>query len=363
MERSNSINLRQFVFVCVLVLLAMRVIIEPSILYIASGKDGYISYIFALAINLIGILICCFIITKYPGVSFSDVLKKCLGSVICKVILALLFVFFTFKIIYVDYIMQSFLTVALYEDLNWVLFIIPLYLVVGYIACKGPRVIGRLSEIFLPIGLVVLFFTIMLALKSAELQNLLPVLSNGAKPVLKGIYSGLGQMGQFLFMLIFMENLAPTSKNVTKKVMLWSGVISVVIVGFCILCTAVFGEISVTLKESIIRITQFSPVMDETFRMDGITTALWCPLVIIYQIVCTYCAGWCLKHIFNFKKIEWPVTICLLVVFVSKTIPQLSSGLTLAFGAQYFGLLSITLQLVMPLVVLIVSIRKGVKNE
>ena len=211
MERSNSINLRQFVFVCVLVLLAMRVIIEPSILYIASGKDGYISYIFALAINLIGILICCFIITKYPGVSFSDVLKKCFGSVICKVILALLFVFFTFKIIYVDYIMQSFLTVALYEDLNWVLFIIPLYLVVGYIACKGPRVIGRLSEIFLPIGLVVLFFTIMLALKSAELQNLLPVLSNGAKPVLKGIYSGLGQMGQFLFMLIFMENLAPVS--------------------------------------------------------------------------------------------------------------------------------------------------------
>lgn len=360
MIKIKKISIRQTTFIIILLIISMRVIIEPSFMFSVAGRDGVISYFISFIVQIIGILFVCLIIKNNPNKKITDICEACFGKIITKILMLLLFMFFALKIIGVDFEVQNFLLEVFYEKLYPKFFLIPFFLVIVYVAFKGPRVFARLTEIFLPFGFLVLLYTLVIALGNAKLINALPLFSQGISPIIKGASYGLSQMGEFLALFFIMENIEIKQNEKLTLTLLLVGIISILFMtGFYLLFVSVFGEVAITLNEGIIRMTQFATAIDANFRIDGISAVMWLPINVILLCVYFYCAGKTLQYVFN-MKLNLSIAVCFVLFFIIKFLPFISSDLILSFETDYFIYVSLFLQIVLPASIFIVSkIKKG----
>lgn len=329
-----------------------------------AGRDGFISYLFAFLVQIIGILFIVLLIKKYPNKKISDISKTLIGNVATKVLMILFFIYFVFQIIGVDFEINSFLLEVFYEKLYSRIFLIPIFLVIIFVAFKGPRVMARVTEIFLPFGVFVLFYTLIIGLNNAKITNLLPILGDGIKPVLNGIFYGLSQMGEFLVLFFIMENIELNDSKKSGKILILTAVISALFMtGFYMLFVSVFGNVSISLKEGIIRMTQFSTSLNLNFRIDGISAVMWLPLNVILLCLNFYCAGKALQNIFNLK-LSTSILVVFVLFFIIKFLPFITNDEIMKINLNFVAYVSIFLQIIIPALLFIVSkIKKEKKNE
>ena len=355
MIKIKKISIRQLICISTVLLISMRVIIEPSYMFLSAGRDGFISCLFAFAVQIIGLVFIMLVVRKNQGKSFGLIFEECFGVAVTKIIMILLFVFFSLKIISVDFEMQNFLLEVFYEELYSKVFLIPFFLVVIYVALKGPRIFARLSELFLPFGVFVLIYTLIIAMGNVQMLNSLPILANGIKPVLSGTKYGLSQMGEFLAILFLTENIEiKNSEKPVRSILITSSICAVFMTGFYFLFVSVFGDVAISLKEGIIRMTQFSTSLNVNFRIDGISAVMWLPLNVILLCINFYCAGKTLVYIFNIK-LNLSIFIEFVLFIILKFIPLVTSEAILAFETNYFVYASLLLQIVLPFALFLVS--------
>lgn len=342
-------------------MISMRVIIEPSIIFSAAGRDGWISYIVVLAFQILGVYFIAKTIKNNPNKSFKEICENRFGKTIAKILVVMLFIFYIFRLVFLDYEMQSFLLEAIYDQLNWNIAIIPVFFVILFVAYKGERVIARLAQLIAAFVVVIIVYTLAIACTNAELSNLLPVASEGVRVLGKGVLYGFAQMGEFLTLYVFMENIRIKKENIVKNLTITVLFVSIGIVVYYMLFVAVFGEAAIILKEGIIRITQFLPSNDANIRVDGIITVLWLPISIIMSSV--YFLG-SAKFLQNFSKIKkpWAYMIVFAIVFIFKFIPQIGSSEIIAANLNYFVYYAIALQILLPALLYFLT-RKGEKSE
>ena len=345
----------------IIIMISMRVIIEPSIIFSAAGRDGWISYIIVLFVQIIGIYFISKTIQNNKEKSFKEICEKRFGKAFTKVLIFMLFVYYLFRLILIDYEMQNFLLEAIYDQLNWSVAIIPVFLVIVYVAFKGERVIARLTQLITGFVAFVLIYTLAISCTNADFSNLLPVVAEGAGVIGKGVIYGFAQMGEFLTLYIFMENIKLKKENLAKALTLTSVFVGIGIVAYYILFVAVFGEAAITLKEGIIRITQFLPSNDANLRVDGIITVLWIPISIIMAAVYYLGSAKFLQNLFKINKV-WAYIIIFVIVFAFKFSPQIGSAQIISINLSYFAYFTIALQVLMPVTIYFLT-RKGGKGE
>ena len=324
-------------------------------MFLSAGRDGFISYIFAFIPQVLGLVFIVLLAKQNAGKSFGALCQECFGKVVTKIIMAVLFVFFAVRILGIDFEIQNFLLEVFYEELYSKVFIIPFFLVVIYVALKGPRIFARLSEIFLPFGLLVLLYTLIIAISNAKIINALPILANGFAPALSGIKFALSQMGDFLAVLFFIENIE--IKHDEKPALalgIAGGVTALFMTGFYFLFVSVFGNVAISLKEGIIRMTQFSTALNVNFRIDGLSAVMWLPLNVILLCLHFFCAGKALGYIFNIKTNK-AIFITFLLFILAKFLPFVTNELVFAFEVNYFIYVSIILQLFLPVALYLTS--------
>ena len=322
-------------------------------------SDGVFCYLAAFITQVFGVLFFLLLTKKHPNSSFSEICEKTFGKVVTKIIMILFFAFFAFKIIGVDFEIQNFLLEVFYEELYSKIFIIPFFLVIIYVALKGPRVFARLSEIFVPFGVFVLFYTLIIAINNAKIINLLPFFTSSIPSLIKGVNFGINQMGEFLALYFLMENLEiQKNSNIVKVCLTTVIAASVFLTAFYALFVAVFGNVAISLKEGIIRMTQFSTVLNLNFRIDGISAVMWLPLNVISLCINFFCAGKALQNIFGLK-LNISILIIFTLFFIAKMLPFLTSDAVLEISNNYFCYVSIFLQSVFPPLIYYVSKIKG----
>ena len=360
----KKISIRQTAFVLILLLISMRVIIEPSFMFSVAGKDGFASYLIGFLIQVVGIVFIALLIKNNPNKKFSEICEQAFGKAITKIIMVLFFAFFALKITGIDFEVQNFLLEVFYEKLYSKIFLIPFFLVIVYVSLKGPRIFARLSEVFLPFGVFVLFYTLIIAIGNAKMINLLPIFADGAKPFINGTAYGVSQMGEFLALFFLMENVEIKRKEKAVTIFIIVAIVfSIFMTGFYLLFVAVFGNASITLNEGIIRMTQFSTSLNINFRIDGLSAVMWLPLNVILLCVNFYCAGKTIQYIFDIK-LNFAILIVFVLFFIVKFMPAISSNVIFNFEINYFIYVSVFLQIILPaLLFIIIKIKKGKSYE
>lgn len=362
MQTKNKISANQLCAVLIALLMAMRPIVRTSIQTSIVQNDAWISCLIGMIINSGMAIVLVYVAYLNPGKSFSDILKESLGKVMAKILLIVLLVFFLFKLIIIDYEMESFLYETLYTDINWELFILPVYLTFCYLATKTFKTIGRVSQFFLPFALFALALTIGFSIPSWNFSNLLPIMDKGFNSLIKSLYYALIQSGEFLFLTVFMENIITQEKNLFKKVGISTAGTTIIITFFYIVYIAVFGNLSQFVKEGLIRATQVSLHASALFKVDAFVSLMWIPIIVLESAISVYAISWCLNKIFNLK-FNIGVFLTFAFIFGIRLIPQISSHALLEFYFTYIGGVALILELLVPIVVLIITTIKNSKRS
>lgn len=360
--KTNKINANQLCAILIALLMAMRPIVRASIQTSITQNDAWISCLIGMLINSGMAIILCYIAYLNPNKSFADILKDCFGKVVTKILLILLFVFFLYKLVIIDYEMESFLYETLYTDINWELFILPVYLTFCYLATKTIRTIGRVSQFFLPFALFALVLTIAFSMPSWNFSNLLPIMDKGYSSLLKSLYYALIQSGEFLFITVFMENIITNEKNFFTKVGASTIATTLIVTFFYIVYIAVFGNLAQFVKEGLIRATQVSLHASALFKVDAFVSLMWIPIIVLESALSVYAISWCLNKIFNLK-FNIGVFLTFAFIFGIRLIPQISSYELLSVFFGVVGYVMIGLELIVPVVVLIITTIKNDKRR
>lgn len=355
---SRTVNGRQLAVLLIIAIISTKLILMPGLISSISGHDAYLSYTITALVTFASILLCLYICKNSTHKGFYELLKQVFSSAGAKIICLLFFVFFMSKITLIDYQIESFLNEVLYDNLNWVIFVIPFYLVFAFIAFKGPRVLARTAEIIFPIAIGVLLLAVFSAISNVDFLNILPFGANGATNIIKGAITGFGMGGEYLFMFVFIENLSEKSK-ITPRCIIYGALGFIIVILFLILFASIFGPIGRFIQDALTRLTQFSPIIRQNTQVNGIIVIGWIPIVVLESALNLYCASWCLKKIFGIKQFGYCVIACVVITFGIKLIPSLSVFEMLKIIPNAYAILNLVLQFVIPAVLAIyIAIKK-----
>jgi spore germination protein (amino acid permease) len=200
--KGNEITTMQFICLISGLQVSLPVLSIPSNLSETAGTDGWISILIGWAISLIVSLAIIGIMKKRPQDTLFDLASHYMGKWVGRT-LALLFMLY-FLCLAVDTLTRSVLITKI-----WLLGNTPIYLLMALIlvptylvACNGPRIVGRYSELMTLMSLWIPF-VYLFTLKEANVLHLFPILKHGVVPVLQAvkdtIYPTLGITAAFVF--------------------------------------------------------------------------------------------------------------------------------------------------------------------
>lgn len=352
--KNSKINLTQLCVLLLGIFMAMRPIMENAMQAEIVGNDAFITSMIAGIINLLFTLLICYVLHKNPGESFYTIVKRMLGNAFAKIILILLAFVFMFKLLIVDYQMSDLLYDAIYSDINWNTFVIPIFLTFAFLAIKGIKTIARCYQFFVPFALVIFVITIMLAFKSANFDNLLPLFNHSYGDMMKALSYILLQSCEFIFLFVLMEHVITNEKLFFTKISITLLFIFLIVSLFYLLFIAVFGNIAPFVQETLIKMTQFEIFSYGYFKIDLFTALMWIPIIVLECALCVYGISYCFEIVFKINKVITSFAT-VTILFITKFIPQINTTIIVPFFYDTIGVFVLGFIFMLPIILLIAS--------
>ena len=360
--KNSKINSTQLCVLLIGIFLAIRPIMENAMQAEVVGNDALITSMIAGVINLLFTLLICFVIQKNPGESFFDIMKRLLGSGVTKSIMVILAGVFMIKLLIVNNQMIDLLYDAIYSDINWDLFVIPIYLTFAFLAVKGIKTLARCYQFFVPFAITILIITIGVSIPSANIDNVLPLFDHSYSEFLKALSYIMLQSCEFIFLFTFMENVISKEKKYFPKIITTLFIIFIIVSTFYFMFVAVFGNIAPFIQETLIKMTQFEIFSFGYFKIDLFTAIMWFPIIVLECAMCVYGISYSLKKAFNFNEKITSFTAVFLQ-FVTIFIPQINSKIIVPFFYDTIGVFVLTFILLLPILLVIASFKEKKQSE
>lgn len=155
-------------------------------------NDSWLSIIIAIILSIPVVMIYSRLLYLFPGKDLFDILHIVFGNIIGK-ILSIIYIWFSFYLgVLVLRNFSEITNIVIYPDTPVIVPIIFFILLCIFALKLGIEVLGRWSEIFIIINIIaMILITIILSSPQMNINNLLPVLYNGIKPVVSGAFSAL----------------------------------------------------------------------------------------------------------------------------------------------------------------------------
>lgn len=274
LSKTNQISAGQIAFVLLAVLTAGKFFYLPSLLYSATGRDGWISGAVLTVINWLVLLIIWLLIKRSGEKSLGGLLSAAFGRVGAKVILLLLAAFLVLHLIMPVTEIYNYLNYVSGQKSNWIAFIIPLFCLVWFAANKGLTAIARNCELFAPFVFVAAIAVFAFSLPSANAENILPFGAGGAGNIFSAALSHSGWFSDCaVFLLLigksgagsaagssgFRLRRAKSEKMGRMGLLLSSVGVSALIIAFFALFTSVFGAAAGSQNFALSRVSEYGP--------------------------------------------------------------------------------------------------------
>ncbi len=167
-------------------IIATAILAVPGATARFAGNDSWISPIWSSLIGFIAVYVACRLHKLYPNQTFIQYGEKILGKFCGKIfgfiqIFSLLMVNGNTAKQYMELVVGAFLS-----NTPIVLVGASLVLVCAFAVRGGVEVIGRASQLFIPLYLLSLVMIIVLLIPEFKPENMLPIMENGLIPSIKG---------------------------------------------------------------------------------------------------------------------------------------------------------------------------------
>lgn len=350
MYRENKISPYQLFTLLLAFLFGSSLVFNPAI---SAKSDAWLAFIIGLSDGIILIMIYLYIYKLNPSMTLVAILKKVFGRVVGTF----------FSIIYILYfihlaamVLRTFgeysLTVT-YPETPILFVICCLSLSLSLAVRSGIEILGRISEVFAVIAVIVIIYVSVLIITSFEVDNLKPFLSKGLMPVLVSSF-GVTTLpfGESITFLMFLPNLNKQKKVFSSYMLstLFFGVFMLIVTLRNIMVLG--GDFATSEIFSSVRIlkmlpgVEFVPLLDLNYILVGI----------IKVGILLYAAATGITEVLNlndYKPFVFPLTI----VIVSLSIWVYNNFLEdIQWAIKIYPIYSSLFQIILPVFILIFSL-------
>lgn len=152
-------------------------------------KDIWIASILAILMALPLVLIYARLHYIFPDKDLFDIIEFCFGKILGKTVIAILtiFIFYWAADVMVNY--GNFISVVTLVDTPQIIPMMALAFLCAWGIKEGIEVLGKWSELFLSINVIIIFVTVVLLIPKMDINNIRPVFYGGMKPILQGAFN------------------------------------------------------------------------------------------------------------------------------------------------------------------------------
>lgn len=349
----DSSQLSVFVFIAVM---ALKIFMVPGLLIKHAGRDGWISMLTFVVIELIVLLAILFIIKLNPDKSVYDILVGALGKVVAKGILLIFAALLFVKLIIMCGELELFFNSSMLKSIDFVVCFIALLVLLVIFSSKGLRPIARMAQIFFPFVLGALLILFLLTVGNLKLDGLTP-LSFNMQEIAFTMSKFPIWFGDVAVLLIFTGKIKVRKRFILKG-MLTGAISGIIVMYFAIVLFAAYGDYPIIIDygHNISNMIVYSSGSYLFGRFDIPIFCIWM-ISIFVQIAVSFYAivSFFGSVIEKGSDTVWAIVVAI-ALFVLCQIFFNSKSELLALGTGVTRWLCLVIQIILPAMVLIISL-------
>lgn len=360
---TKAITTRQAILIIFIVMVSTKLVALPSIISYNMGANAWFVFAMSFVIDFVFLLLFLSINSKLnmPLLTFVRLRFGKVISTIFAVLVGIMMLFKTIQILVATYLYFSEL---IYVEINRVIFICSLAVLVYYFGSRYMQSLARSVEIVIFVVAGSLVLSLILSLKSINLENLLPFLNINFYTTTKTMLFHNLWFGDFWLMFFFVGNIQK-QKNTNRRIIIGYLISAIVVLVFVAVFTCTFDHIAPIFRVCIIDITEVSPRLLDQARFSWLVNFTF-PIALIYAMgIYSNCSVICIKHILG-KNAKSKTTISTILLLAS--IATVAIIFNLIFTNLYYFLIDIycyfntAVQYVLPVVLLVLVQKPRGKN-
>jgi len=314
----GKISSRQLTLLIFTLLVSTSILILPSLIIREAKQDSWLSIILATVFGVLAGLILVKLGLRFPEQTIIEYSKEIAG----KPLGALYGLSYIFLLFYINtFIIREFLELLkseFFPETPAEVFAAVIVLAAAYMICQGLEVISRTNEILLPFELLFIIGGVVLSFKDLEFVRLLPVLSKGVAPVLKGAYPATVFMSDITLITVILPALN-IPRQATRSVV--TAIISVGLI-HTILATVVLALLGLEAADrffSVVDVFRYINVADIIVRQEALIMAIWIGTGLIkiglyYYSICLSIAQW--AGLRDYRPLVLPIGVLLVLISI-----------------------------------------------
>ena len=333
-------------------LISMKFLVLPSVLYRFSENMSWLVVLVLMIIDGLYVFLIIDLMKKSPYKNINEFMTQTIGPVLTKIFLAIISIQLVLQIANMVKGSEFFVVENFYNNFNWMLYVLPLIALTGFMIYKGIRNIARVQEVFCWAIIIGCIYIVIKSIKGVDPLEYLPMFKDGVEPLFYSGFRHMNWFGSSSFLLLLFGKV--DFKDERKGKLISYIAIAIVLVQILyFIFFGLFGVISPTHTFAISDISQFSASKSIIDELSWLVVSLW----VIAQAMQIAVYGYCLVQSIMFiigKKWLIP-TICLLEIGILALgyIGAETIYMEYIFFTPFASIITIISQYIIPLVLVV----------
>ena len=357
-----KINYRQLSIITFMSFIALKFLALPSLLYIESKNMSMFVSLILMIIDGLYAFVILDLMKKSGEKNIYEFMKNCLGTVATKIVIILLIIKYALVAGNISKGLEFFVVENLYTEFDWLVFVLPLMILVGFMVYKGIRNIARVSEMVCWAIVIGLIYIALKALSGIDILSYLPFFKDGFKPLVDSAWIHLSWFGSatFMFMLFGFVDFREEKKSKMIKYIIFA-ILIVELLYFVFY--GLFEVTSPTHNYCISDISQFSSTYSAIDELSWLVVSMWIVAQAVQLALYSYCLAQAIKFLFDIKNNTLPIIIVVLYIFAWSFIGENTIRMERIFFTPFASIVTFVAQYILPILLEIVYAIKNKKKR
>ena len=351
-----EITTRQLCLIIFINIFAVKALSLPSVLFKQVGTDSIFVILLAILIEIViwWLLIKAF--THFSNTDFAGAVRSFLGEAGAKLICVLVLILYLYKLFFFFKGSLSFVFDTLTNEITWASIVVPALLVCCFVAYRGVRTIGRLTEVLSPFiffGLVIAFAFSCIDL---PVDGMLPLFTHPAKDIFSALVKTNLYYGNYILVFMFLGKVK-IDKDFDKKLVKWLAISFVFLMTFLFIFYSTYNELGGLHQYAIADIAEFSLRVGSLAKFDWYISILMLLIIVLEIAMYIYVIYECLRNLFKRVKPNTLFFISGIVLIVGYCLLRLSPNIIDYLTFNVFNYYAVVVNLLIPIIIFIALMR------
>ncbi len=347
-----KINFRQLSIMIFLSFISLKFLVLPSMLYRFSENMSWLVVLALMIVDGLYAFLLIDMVEKNQDKNILEFMKHTVGPVLTRIFLFCLALMYALQVMNISKGLEFFVVENFYNNFNWLLYVLPLIALVGFMMYKGIRNIARVQELFCWAIIIGCIYIVVKSLSGVDFLTYLPMFKDGVAPLFRSGFRHLSWFGSSTFILMLFGRVDFTNAKKKKAFMYILGAIILVqIVHF--IFYGLFGVTSPTHTFAISDVSQFSSTKSIIDELSWLVVSLWVVAQSIQLAVYGYCLVQAIVHLFEIKNQIYVIFVVDLFIFSLGYIGAKTINLEQILFTPFASIVTLIAQYIIPLVLFV----------